>query len=161
MEHVQNFIKEMRMEVKILRSGQGMQESHQNLRSEKMKGKLDENSQYDHQRSQIPTQPLMSPKNLCSIDNSITSFSEDHNDIESDVPSNDYGSRGRENMNSLSKLRSGKNLSNHYESKIDIDHKKGVEDDLEFKKALESKKELNGALLNTKDYTPPTHSEVP
>ena len=47
MEQLQNFIKDLRMEMEILRRGQGMQESHQN---EKIKGKFYVNSQYDREK---------------------------------------------------------------------------------------------------------------
>ena len=57
-------------------------------------------------------------------------------------------------MNAISKLRNGKNLSDPYESRIDKDPKKGVEDDLDGEIALESEKELNRASPNPKDYTP-------
>ena len=44
---------------------------------------------------------------------------------------------------SFYKLRTCKNLSDPYDSRIDKDPKKGVEDDLDGEIALESKKELN------------------
>ena len=43
-EQNENFMREMRMEIEMLKRGQGMQEHHQNSRNEKMKGKLDEPS---------------------------------------------------------------------------------------------------------------------
>ena len=73
-EQQQNFMGEMRMEMEMLKRGQGMQEHHQNSRNEKMKGKLDETGQYDHHAGQLPTQPLVNPNNLCSIDSSMPFF---------------------------------------------------------------------------------------
>ena len=97
----------------------------------------------------------MNPKNLCSIDISTPTFLDDHDAIESDILPNDDASRGREDMIIFSKLRSGKSLSDPYESRIDKYPKKGVDDDLDGDIALESKKELDGASPNPKDYTPP------
>ena len=114
-----------------------MQEYHKNSRSEKMKGKLDENDQYDRQADQLPTQTLDNPKNLCSINSSMPTFSDDHDAIESDIPPDDDEDRGWEEMNVVSKLRNGKNLSDPYESRIDKDPKKGVEDDLDGEIVLE------------------------
>ena len=139
----------------MLKRGQGMQEPHQNSRNEKMKGKLDETSQYDHQVRQLPTKPLVNPKNLCSIDSSMPPFLDNHDTVESDIPLDDDEDKRREDMNAISKLRIGKNLSNPYESRIDKDPEKGVEDDLNGEIALESEKELNRASPNPKDYTPP------
>ena len=42
-----------------------MQELYQNSRNEKMKGELDETSQYEHHVGQFQTQTLVNPKNLC------------------------------------------------------------------------------------------------
>ena len=142
------------MEIETLKRGQGMQEHHQISMSEMMKGKLDENNQYDYQTGQVPTQPLVNPKNLCSMDRNMPSFSNDHDAIESDIPPNDDENMGREDINVISKLRSSKNLSNPYESRIDKYPKKGVDDDLDGEKALDSYKELDRASLNHKDYTP-------
>ena len=153
-EQQQNFMREMRMEMEMLKRGQGMQEHHQNSRNEKMKGKLDETGQYDRHAGQLPTQPLVNPRNLCSIDSSMI-FLDDHNVVESDIPLDDDKDKRREDMNAISKLRNGKNLSDPYESRLDKDPKKGVEDDLDGEIALESEKELNRASPNPKDYTPP------
>ena len=97
----------------------------------------------------------MNPKNLFSIDISMPTFLDDHDAIDSNMPPNDDESRGREYMNIFSKLRSGKNLSDPYESRIDKEPKKGVDDDLDGDIALESEKELDRASPNPKDYTPP------
>ena len=46
-------------------------------------------------------------------------------------------------------------MSDPFQSRIDKDPKKGVEDDLDGEIAPESEKELNRASPNPKDYTPP------
>ena len=66
-----------------------MQEHHEILRNEKMKSKLDENGQYNHQKGQLPTQPLVSLGNLFSIYSSMPPFEDDQHPIESDIPRND------------------------------------------------------------------------
>ena len=153
-EQKQNFMREMMMEMEMLKRGQGMQEHYQNSRNEKIKGKLDETGQYDRPAGQLPTQPLVNPKNLCSIDSSMPPFLDDDNVLESDIPLDDDEDNRREDMNAISKLRNGKNLSDPYECRIDKDPNKGVEDDLDGEIALESEKELNRASPNPKDYTP-------
>ena len=69
------------MDMDMLKRGQGIQEHHQNSRSEKMKGKLDENGQFDRQGGQLPTQNLVNPRNFCSIDSIMPPFSDDHDVI--------------------------------------------------------------------------------
>ena len=57
-------------------------------------------------------------------------------------------------MNFIYKHRSGQNLRDPYESRMDIDPNKGVEDDSDGKISLESEKESDRASPNPKDYTP-------
>ena len=101
--------------MEVLKCGQGVQEHHQNSRSEKVKGKLDESDQDDCQIGQLPTQPLVNPKNLCSTDSSMPQFADDHDAIERDISPDDDEGR-REDMNVISKLRNCKTLSYPYES---------------------------------------------
>ena len=105
-EKQQNFMREMRMEMEMLKRGQGMQEHHQNSRNEKMKGKLNETDQYDRQVGQLPTQTLVNPTNLCSMDSCIPRFLDDQDAIESDIPLDDDEDKRREDMNAISKLMS-------------------------------------------------------
>ena len=54
-------------------------------------------------------------------------------------------------MNVVSKFRSAKKLSDPYESKIEKNHKKRVEDDVDYEKNLESDKETSKESPKPKD----------
>ena len=84
--------------MEMLKRGQGIQEHHQNSRSEKIKGKLDENGQFDRQGGQLSSQNLVNPNNLCSINIIMPPFSDDHNVTKSDIPPGDDENRGREDI---------------------------------------------------------------
>ena len=58
------------MEIKKLRNIRIPSKS----RNEKMKGEFDETGQYEHHTDQLPTQPLVNPKNVCFIDRSMSFF---------------------------------------------------------------------------------------
>ena len=68
---------------------------------------------------------------------------------------------GWEDMNVISKLRNGKNLSDPYELSIEKNPKKGVEDDLDYETTLESDKDPNGISSSPKDSYHSSPSRVP
>ena len=83
--------------------------------NEKMKGKLDETSQCEHHSSQFPTQYLVNPKNLCTINNEVSYFGDNNGEGVCSVSPIDDKYRESENMHAISKLRNGKNLVDPYE----------------------------------------------
>ena len=65
-----------------------------------MKGKLDENVQYEHNSNQFPTQPLVHLKNICSTDNDVFYFQT----YKCSFHSNDYDLREEWHVNAISNL---------------------------------------------------------
>ena len=132
-----------------------MQEPQHNQRNEKMKGKLDDNIPSEANSGTFPTQPLMNPRNVCLLDiNPNASTEIDREKVTTAVPViSDL--REEEDINAISRLRSGKILGDSIEPVKKNDFEKEVGEPKDSEECEASNGEQKTKDLDPKDYVPP------
>ena len=148
-------MKEVITKMEKLERGQTMQEPQQNQRNEKMKGKLDENIPCEANSGTFPTQPLMNPRNLCFLDsNSNASTDIDREKVTISAPVI-LDPREEEDINAISRLRSGKILEDSIEPLGKEDLVKEIREPKDSEECEVGNRELKTKDLDPKDYVPP------
>ena len=150
-----SLLKEVMKNMEKLERGQKMKEPQQNQRNEKMKGKLDENIPCEANSGTFPTQPLMNLRHLCFLDcNPNASTEIDREKVTIAVPVI-LDSREEEDINAISRLRSGKILEDSIAPLGEKDLVKEVGEPKDSGECEVSNRELKTKDLDPKDYVPP------